>query len=154
MKEATKTKTLDTFYTLMQEKFPHIKESDARKIANELIGVAQKMSMENADGFAKLHKETLLELEQHRTQFRKHIELIEKHTNGILESFKRQGYLKPETDPKTGKMYLKARTSLTTELVVYLNKLNDSVFEFYKNVYKIESYDQKGDSGFQQISLF
>lgn len=154
MKESTKTKNLDAFYTVMQDKFPHIKESDARKIANELLILSMQISKENAEGFVRLHNETLLELEQHRTLFREHIELIEKYTNTIMESFKRQGFVKPETDPKTGKTILKARTSLTTELVQFLNKLNDTVFDFYKNVYKIESHTQKGESGFQQITLF
>jgi hypothetical protein len=149
-----KKQTEDIFHEHIEQIIPEAKEHIKRRIGVMLADQSNKMLQEGIHSFSDMNRHTIAELELHRKLFRQHIELIEKYTKLIVESFKRQGFISYDTDPKTKRPIVKARTALTTELVQFLNKLDDSVYEFYKNVYKIETPEQKLESGFQQISLF
>jgi hypothetical protein len=153
MKENTKQHILNQFIQTLEATMPELGEKKIWKISNDLTLVAHKIVNENVQGFAKDYQENIMELEQHRNMFREHIEFVEKSAKYLLSSFVRQSFLKPETDPKTGKQVLKPRTAMVTDMVDFLNALNNRVMDFYENVYKITDEEAK-KQGVNQISLF
>lgn len=149
-----KTKTLQKYIEFLTNKYPDLPESTIRSIANDLSVQTVDICTESLTELSKMRSDALLDLEKHRNQFRDHIILIEKNSKALLDSFKRQAYVKPEIDPKTRKPYLKGRTTMVDEMVVFLNKLNETVMDFYKNVYKIENRESGKEFDVSQISLF
>jgi hypothetical protein len=67
----------------------------------------------------------------------------------MYDSFRSQGFVKPDIDKKTNKPILKGRTTMVDEMVVFLNKMNKTVMDFYKDVYKIEDSKEAKDAGVQ-----
>jgi hypothetical protein len=67
----------------------------------------------------------------------------------MYDSFRKQGFVKPEVDRKTNKPMLKGRTTMVDEMVDFLNKMNKTVMDFYKDVYKIEDTKEAKDAGVQ-----
>jgi hypothetical protein len=108
---------------------------------------------DNSDGLSKSASDALLDHEKHRKQFRDHIENIQKHSKVLLDSFKKQTFVKPDRD-KNNKPVLVGRTRMVDEMVDFLNKLNKSVMDFYTQVYKIEDEKEFKTNGIEQISLF
>jgi hypothetical protein len=80
--------------------------------------------------------------------------MLEKSVKILFDSFRKQGFIKPDIDKKTNKPILKSRTTMVDEMVDFLNKLNIIVLDFYKDVYRIESRDEGKEFGVEQISLF
>jgi hypothetical protein len=80
--------------------------------------------------------------------------MLEKSVKILFDSFRKQGFIKPDIDKKTNKPILKGRTTMVDEMVDFLNKLNIIVLDFYKDVYRIESRDEGKEFGVEQISLF
>jgi hypothetical protein len=72
----------------------------------------------------------------------------------MLEGFKKQGFIKYDKDPKTKKTIMVARTAMVTDMVQFLNQLNQMVMDFYQNVYKIDNSEDAYKTGIQQTSLF
>jgi hypothetical protein len=153
MKNHTKAKTLDLFCKTLDEKYPDIEEHIRRKIANDLMNDSLIILKENSEGLSKSASDALLDHEKHRKQFRDHIENIQKHTKTMMDSFKKQGFVKPDRD-KNNKPVLVGRTRMVDEMVDFLNKLNKSVMQFYTDVYKIEDEREFKTNGIEQITLF
>lgn len=153
MKNNTKAKTFDIFCAKMDERYFDLPEHIRRNIAHDLMLESMEILKENTDGLAQSKADAFLEHEKHRKQFRDHIEVIQKHTKTMMDSFKKQGFVKPDRD-KFNKPILKGRTTMVDEMVEFLNKLNKSVMDFYKDVYKVEETKDNKDIGIEQISLF
>jgi hypothetical protein len=153
MKNHTKAKTFDIFCQTLSEKYPDIDEHIRRKIANDLMNESMIILKDNSDGLSKSASDALLDHEKHRKQFRDHIENIQKHSKVLLDSFKKQTFVKPDRD-KNNKPVLVGRTRMVDEMVDFLNKLNKSVMDFYTEVYKIEDEKEFKTNGIEQISLF
>lgn len=154
MKETTKNKISDLFLSHLEAKYPQLTESQRWKIGSELSKMAYEIAMQVNNDTAEAYSKNILELEQHRKQYKDHIEFLEKSTKIMLESFKRQGFVKVGEDRKTNKRILIGRTSMVTEMVEFLNALNGSVMDFYKNVYKIENENNVNNFGISQTTLF
>lgn len=153
MKNHTKAKTFETFCAKMDEKYPDLPEHIRRNIASDLTIESMEILKENSEGLSQAKADAFLDHEKHRKQFRDHIEIVQKHTKMLLDSFKKQGFVKPDRD-KYNKPILKGRTLMVDEMVDFLNKLNKSVMDFYTEVYKIEETKDNKDIGIEQISLF
>jgi hypothetical protein len=118
--------------------------SDVQKryIANKLSVEAVNVHDENFKKLSDLHKELLINSEKTRSQFVGMVNFIEKSTKPLVDSFTRQGFLKVEALPN-GKKKMVGRTTMVTDMVQYLNTLNELVFNFYKDVYQIDKVDEK-----------
>ena len=104
---------------------------------------------ENCDGLSRSMQDAVVDLEKYKKTFRDHIEEIQKTTKVMYDSFRKQGFIKPEIDKKTNKPMLKGRTTMVDEMVEFLNKMNKTVMDFYKDVYKIEDSKEAKDAGIQ-----
>jgi len=152
MKSTTKNKVLELFLKNLQEKHG-IDEKLAWKIANDLSSISNEVVQESSQGISTQYNDTALELERHRKQFRDHIEFLDKRSKAILANFKQQGFFTIGKDKKTNKPILVGRTSMVNDMVDFLNDMNESVQEFYINVYKITE-ENASENGIFQISLF
>jgi sorbitol-specific phosphotransferase system component IIA len=102
----------------------------------------------------EMYHENTLTLEKSRSQFHEMVIFIEKYTNVILENLKEMGMIKKDFD-KHGKAVVKGKTTVVTDMVNYMNKLNDLVIQFYQEVYLIQKMDDmKDENGRVQGSLF
>jgi hypothetical protein len=102
----------------------------------------------------EMYHENTLTLEKSRNQFHEMVIFIEKNTNVILENLKSMGMIKKDFD-KHGKAIIKGKTTVVTDMVNYMNKLNDLVIQFYQDVYLIQKMDDmKDENGRVQGSLF
>ena len=113
-----------------------------RYLANKLAFEAITIHDENFKKLSESYKELLINNEKTRSQFVGMVNFIEKSTNPLIESFKRQGFLKVDPTLK-GKNNLVGRTSMVTDMVKYLNTLNGLVVAFYKDIYQIEKVAEK-----------
>ena len=140
MKNTTKSKTLELFLKILEENNPEMTEPTRRKTAYILCDASMDILHENCD---------VVTLESYKKTFRDHIEEIQKITKTMYDSFRSQGFVKPDIDKKTNKPILKGRTTMVDEMVVFLNKMNKTVMDFYKDVYKIEDSKEAKDAGIQ-----
>lgn len=132
-----------------------LSESQKRSICNLLATAAMAVHDENFEKLNDSHHELVLTHEKTRKQFTGMINFIEKSSKILLDKFKSQTFVKQEYDAVKGKNVLKARTSMVTDMVDYMNKLNDLVIKFYQDVYEIEKVSDKDQQKDQiQGSLF
>lgn len=134
----------EAFEAKLAEAYPDMGESNRRNIASLMQKIAMDIIIENTDGISRAYTDAVIEMEKHRGQFREHIELIQKQTKIVLESFKKNSMVSIDFDQKLKKPVLKARTTVIADTVNFLNKLQDSTIDFYENVYKIEGGNDFG----------
>ena len=149
MKTTTKTKTLELFLKILEENHPEMAEPARRKTGYALCEASMGILNENCDGLSRSMQDAVVDLEKYKKTFRDHIEEIQKTTKIMYDSFRKQGFIKPEIDKKTNKPMLKGRTTMVDEMVEFLNKMNKTVMDFYKDVYKIEDSKEAKDAGIQ-----
>jgi hypothetical protein len=118
--------------------------SDVQKryIASKLSVEAVDVHDENFKKLSELYREASINNEKTRSQFIGMVNFIEKLTKPIIDSFKRQGFLKVDIMPN-GKNKMVGRTTMVTDMVKYLTTLNELVINFYKDVYQIEKVSDK-----------
>ncbi len=150
-----------TLKTTYHDKFMKALESDQtfslaqkRQIASLLSVEAVEVHDENFKKLTELYKELTINNEKTRSQFIGMVNFIEKSTKIIVDSFKRQSFIKIE--PKLGgKNTMVGRTAMVTDMVKYLNSLNELVINFYKDVYQIDKIsDKEQEKEKIQASLF
>jgi hypothetical protein len=125
-----------------------------RYIANKLAFEAITIHDENFKKLSESYKELLINNEKTRSQFIGMVNFIEKSTKPLVDSFTRQGFLKVDMLPN-GKKKMVGRTSMVTDMVKFINTLNELVFNFYKDVYQIEKVsDKEKEKDKIQASLF
>jgi hypothetical protein len=141
MKNILKNSYYDKFLESLEDEqvFTDVQK---RYIANKLAFEAITIHDENFKKLSESYKELLINNEKTRSQFVGMVNFIEKSTNPLIESFKRQGFLKVDPTLK-GKNNLVGRTSMVTDMVKYLNTLNGLVVAFYKDIYQIEKVAEK-----------
>lgn len=149
MKSTTKSKTLNIFLKILEEKHPELSEACRRNTAYSLCDASQEILLDNSDGLSNAMSNAIIDLEQHKKMFRDHIEQVQSITKTMFTSFQSQGFIKPDIDKKTNKPYLKGRTSMVDEMVDFLNKMNNTVMDFYKDVYKIQDMKEAKDTNVQ-----
>ena len=150
MKERLKNKILAEFISKMGVEYPKMEEHQIRNISYHLSNIAHDIFMQNDEGLSELLGDAIKDLEEHRTQFQEHILFLQKNSKKILEILKSKSLVYYDSDPKLNKNVLKGRTNVLTEVVVYMNILNDMVIAYYKDVYKI----QQNEDRTIQTSLF
>lgn len=151
MKNSTKLKMEQLFLEYLENSHPDLPEHERRNIAHNLTGLGMTIVLENSKGLSDTMQNALIDLESHRKMFRDHIDDLQVSAKTIIQTFKKNGMVTFDQDPKTRKTYLRGRTTVITETVAYMNKLNDFVIKFYESVYKIDSNDKDNNI---QTTLF
>lgn len=141
MKNTLKNSFFDKFMESM-EKEQSFTEVQKRYICNKLAIEAVQVHDENFKKLSELHKELSINNEKTRSQFIGMVNFIEKSTKPLVDSFTRQGFLKVDMLPN-GKKKMVGRTSMVTDMVKFINTLNELVFNFYKDVYQIDKVSDK-----------
>lgn len=154
MKNHLKVRMFGDFFKNLKENHQDLDEKKRYAICYDIHKVAFEIYMREIKSFSDSHNEKSLVLEQHRKEFHQYIVLIEKSVKNLLTKFKKEGFVKVEYDNKTKKPYLKGRTTMVDDMVVFLNSLNEVVMTFYKDVYKIETKQKAKEFGIEQINLF
>jgi len=151
MKNNTKSKYFDTFCQVLDEEHPSIPEHIRRKIAHSLAEKSMDIYSEGVEGMADIVSNIGLEMESHKKKFRDHVESLQKNTKNLYTKFRSEGFLSSTIDRSTGRMVVKGKTTMVTDMVQFLNELEKFVYEFYTEVYKITP-DNNNDR--VQITLF
>ncbi len=145
MKNSTKSITLELFLKILEENHPEMTESVRRKTAYILCDASMDILNKNSEGLSKSMSDAVVDLEKYKKMFRDHIEDIQATTKTMYSSFRSQGFVKPEIDKKTNKPFLKGRTTMVDEMVVFLNRLN-------KEVKKTDDAADGASGGFKKLS--
>ena len=133
----------------------NLTEPQRRNVANILAVVGTEVHDENFKNMNAMYQELILKHEKTRKQFVGMINFIEKSTKVLLDIFKSNTFVKSDYDPIKKKNVMKGRTSMVTDMVDYLNKLNDLVIKFYEDVYEVEKIsDKEKEREHIQSSLF
>lgn len=151
MKESIRNKMISDFREILSEGHPGISESEARKIADELGGIATRLSLENAQGIAENYSHAVRELEAHKRMFREHVDDLQRVSKSLLEFFKKHGVVSVEFDTRTRRPTLKPKSTVMVGIVEYLKTLDAFIARFYSEVYRI---DEKNNDERAQIKLF
>lgn len=153
MKQTTKNMLRDNFLFILEQKHQAIKENDRWRIANDLSESAHAMMQSHNESISATYNANALELEQVKKQFRDSIEEIDKTAGALIANFRHNGFMKVETNRKTGKSELVGRTTMVDDMVKFLNNMNDLVMRFYQDVYKIEG-NSSSEFDVKQTTLF
>lgn len=114
-----------------------------RAIANLLSSEAVHVHDANFDVLREEHDIMVRDHEKTRAQFIGFINFIEKQTKYVLEALKKNSLVSHDYDAVKKRAYLKGRTTVVQDMVVFLNKMNELVIKFYEDVYKIDLVDDK-----------
>lgn len=109
-----------------------------RKVADALTPVALEIMKQNQAIQQELYEQTTLDLERSRNQFREYISYIEKDTEKLLQHLEKMGMVSYEYDSKQKRNVMVTKSTALTQVVAYLNGLNDLIFKFYQDIFKIE----------------
>ena len=120
------------------QKYPEISESIRWKMCNDLADIAYSMLLDQNKGMSEQYQKLVGEYEQHRNQFREHIDFLHKSSKTLIHNLKHGTFVKIEHDRVTRQPYLMGKTKVVDEMVEYLNQVDKRIGEFYKEVYKIE----------------
>lgn len=131
------------FEKLNEDSLVELTDVQKRQIANLLSTYATDVHDDNFKKLSALNKENVLAIEKSRTQFIGMVNFIEKSTKTLLDGLKVQGLVKTDFDMTKKRTTLMGRSSVVTDMVKYLNSLNDLVIKFYKDIYQIEKVSEK-----------
>lgn len=143
----------DNFLAILEQKHPTISENDRWRVANDLAESAHAMMQSHNESISATYNANALELEQIKKKFRDNIEMIDKSAGALIANFRHNGFMKVETDRKTGRSKLVGRTTMVDDMVIFLNQMNDLVMNFYQEVYKIEG-NNSVEYDVKQTTLF
>lgn len=143
----------DNFLAILEQKHQAIKENDRWRVANDLSESAHSMLQSHNESISATYNANALELEQIKKKFRDNIEMIDKSAGALIANFRHNGFMKVETDRKTGRSKLVGRTTMVDDMVIFLNQMNDLVMNFYQEVYKIEG-NNSVEYDVKQTTLF
>jgi hypothetical protein len=150
MKNHLKDHIFNNFLLILEESMPQLSEAKRRQLAEKMCENSYQVYKKNSDTLHEINNNAIYELEKHRGQFKEYIDFTQSKTNKILANFKENGFVTKKYDANTKKTILKGRTTMVDDMVYFLNELNDLVYLFYKEVYKIEETSIEN----QQITLF
>jgi hypothetical protein len=138
----TKIEMERRMFAKMGELFPEMSDYDKRKTS---IALSEMTSIEihntNKD-MSKTLMDLVIEYEVNRKKFRDAIEMIQANTKILMYNLKKEALITYKTNPKTKKTELVGRSQVLTDMVKFINKMDEMVLDFYENVYKIK--DEKG----------
>jgi hypothetical protein len=126
----------------MGELFPSMSDYDKRKISLAMSELADAEVKDSNRETSKTLTELVIEYEMNRKKFRDSVEMIQSNTKNLLINLKKEALITYKTNPKTKKTELVGRSDVLTDVVRFINKMDDMVLDFYENVYKIK--DERG----------
>ena len=138
---------------LDEDKNIGLSDVQKRQISNLLSSYAIEVHDDNFKKLSALNQENTLILEKSSSQFIGMINFIERTTNPLIDKLRVQGVVKVELHG--GKSKMVGRSSVVTEMVKYINTLNELVINFYRDIYQIEKVsDKEKEKEKIQSSLF
>lgn len=152
--KTTKDILFDKFEQTLIASFPELPVSKIRKAADLMAEDASIEARNSAKTFSDLYSTVSKKSEQHKYLFREHIELIQKNTDSLMRGLHENNIVTNSVDRKSGKAVLKPKSIFAKELVLFLEKLDESVQKFYVDVYEIKDAKGAKELGFQQNTLF
>jgi len=138
MLKSTRKHIEDKMFDKLEIDFPELTQHQIRKISLSMAEIAIDMIVESNSKTTESLNKVILDLEQHRKKFRDNIEMLQKHTKSMIAKFQKDALISFKNNPKTNKAEMVGRSSVITDMVKFINELNDSVLDFYENVYEIK----------------
>jgi hypothetical protein len=139
---STKTSIERSMYAKMEELFPAMSDYDKRRVSIALSDIANSLVVESNSDTTKRLNDLVIEYEVNRKKFRDVIEMIQANTKTLLFNLKKEALITYKTNPKTKKTELVGRSQVLTDVVKFINRMDEMVLDFYENVYKIK--DERG----------
>lgn len=148
--QTDKNKLKNLIISCLDSEFTDIPEHIRQKIANKTTEICLEFHNEINKELKIMYNELSLSYERNRTLYTEQIDYMKKMTEKLMEVYNEKGVVKVEYDSALGKNVMKFRTTMLEETVVYMNKLNDLVIQYYKEVMK----EKKKEFTIMQSSLF
>ena len=149
MQETFRNELFETFVLRLQDLYPEFTEAQCRSIATNLSSTALALMIDNGKKLRELITQAVMDKEQHANMFKNHIEFIQNQSRYVIKDYFDKGIVEYQTNNKTRKQELRARSTSLQLTINFFNQLNDQVKTFYKEVYKITDGDTP-----QQTNLF
>lgn len=139
MIKTTEKELTSQMFNALESEFQHLTQHQMRKISVGMAKIANTIMTEATDETMKSLSKVILDLEQHKKKYRDTIDTIQKDTKFMLDKLKKEGLVTLKNNPKTNKVELVGRSSVITDMVKFINSMNDTIMDFYENVYEISS---------------
>jgi hypothetical protein len=152
--KTTGDKLFSEFEKILTTAFPEVGLPKIRKVCQSLSNQAVIEVNASTTSFQQLYADVSIKNEQHKAHFRTHIEYLDKNTGVLMQRLYDNNIVIKQIDRKTGKTILKANSLFAKELVLFLERLDESVQKFYSDVYEIKDKSEAKEHGFQQNTLF
>lgn len=139
MKNSYKNELFDSLVEVVEnDAMIEVDTQTLRMIARAMSQVAMDMGIKNNQNLTDLYKNVVNDLEVSRFKTIEMIQYMEKAATRLIDIYQKDGMVKMEYDSMKKRNVIVARTSVLKETIVFLNKLNELVAEFYEDVYKID----------------
>lgn len=139
MKNSYKKELFDSLVEVVEnDEMIEVDTRTLRMIATAMSEIAIEMGIKNNQNLTELYKNVVNDLELSRFKTLEMIKYMESATNRLIAAFEKDAMIKMEFDSLKKRNVIVARTSVLKETIVFLNKLNELVANFYEQVYKID----------------
>lgn len=126
----------------------NLSNSEKRDLCDLITHCTFELYAESIHEFSEQYHKTISEYETTRSKFTKFVEHIQESTKSLINQYQSKSAIKIINTQNLNK--LKGNGSALDDTLLFLNKLNELVYDFYINVYKIEQRQQK----FTQTTIF
>lgn len=138
MKNNIKTRLFEAMVERLEKEDLGFTTPQERRVSHALTPVVYNLLKENQEIQKELFQQTTLELEQSRKQFRDFIAYIEKDTEKLLQQLEKMGMVSYEYDNREKRNVMVTKSTALTHVVAYLNQMNNLIYKFYQDIFKIE----------------
>jgi len=149
MKESFSNHVFETFLSRLHTTAPTLTEATHRKIAADLRDESINLLKENGKYLRDLVANAVMEKEHTNLEFKKFVDEIIDRSKKVTTMMIKDGVVIAEYDNIKQKKVMKARSTVLQESVNFMNYLNDKVYDFYKDIFKLEQKETE-----QQGKLF
>lgn len=134
----------------LKAEFPDLPEHIRQKISTRATETFLDYNNQVNKEIMLAYNELCASYEKNRSLHTAQIDYMKKMTEKLIAVYKEKGFVKIEYDSKLAKNVMTYRTTMLQETVQYMNKLNDLVIQYYKDVMK----EKKKEFVSMQSSLF
>jgi glycine/serine hydroxymethyltransferase len=149
MKESFSNTVFETFLSRLHTTSPTLTEATMRKIASDLRDEAMTLLLQNGKYLRDLIANAVMEKEHSNLEFKKFVDQIIDQSKKVTNIMIKDGVVVAEHDNVKGIKVMKARSTVLQETVHFMNYLNEKVYDFYKDIFKLEQKEVE-----QQGKLF
>ena len=127
----------DIFFRI-QNFHTNINTKDRAELSDYFSNLLSNKILEGNKVFSEINSTNILKMEQQNKIIVDILTEIKDNTKKLLTEFEYQGLVYYETDPKSKKQILKARSIVLKSTIEYINKLKNIEYEYYTKFHKLD----------------